>query len=666
MRFFAIAAVFAATAAFGADFTLYNVVPFSPGNEKVAAADAKEYLGRTGNDLVLYSLTLHPEGRPAIDKVRRYVESFRRFKAELAGSDVRAGILVQAILGHWPRVDKDIEDWTRTVDAKGKKVRFCPLDPAFAQYITDTFTLLAKERPAFILTDDDIRAFSHEAECFCERHMALFNKRRGTSYTADELRAKLKGAGQDDRDYVEFLALQREMIEGVVKRARLAIDAVDPSIPGGICVASEEHLCCAPLARAIAAKGQTPVIRTSTAAYIERMTAAAAPRCICRMMGFEEYYRGSGIELLCEADTCPHNLWSKSARSFLTHLVSAAFVGMNGAKIWYVNGHKGPFPVSRNYTDVLAENRGLLPALAEAVSGTEWEGLAIPCFTNFPNWHLVNNHSEFFVATDNAGANVCIPFGIPFQTVRDFDADRVYALSTAAEIARLSDDDLRRILSRRAVIFRDASIALTKRGFDRLTGVRATTRDIAFTCEHDCMNGNDIANSPMSGSALFEADPSAEVLSTLGFRPFSGSKRCDVASPATVLFANAIGGRVLTVQYHLGMSKYHMYSEARRAWLLASLDRLSEHLTFAAGHDQDMLVLVRRNATGEHIILTENLNPDPIRHLSFRTASAYREVQCLASDGTWKTVNTRFDDGKLVCETSLAFYEATVLRFVAK
>ena len=137
MRFFAIAAVFAATAACGADFTLYNVVPFSSGNEKVAAADAKEYLGRTGNDLVLYSLTLHPEGRPAIDKVRRYVESFRRFKAELAGSDVRAGILVQAILGHWPRVDKDIEDWTRTVDAKGDKVRFCPLDPGFAQYITD-------------------------------------------------------------------------------------------------------------------------------------------------------------------------------------------------------------------------------------------------------------------------------------------------------------------------------------------------------------------------------------------------------------------------------------------------------------------------------------------------------------------------------------------------
>ena len=43
----------AMAAASHADFTLYNVVPFSPGGEEVAAADAKEYVERTGNDLVL-------------------------------------------------------------------------------------------------------------------------------------------------------------------------------------------------------------------------------------------------------------------------------------------------------------------------------------------------------------------------------------------------------------------------------------------------------------------------------------------------------------------------------------------------------------------------------------------------------------------------------------
>jgi hypothetical protein len=652
-----------------AEFSLYNVVPFSPGGEEVAAADAKEHVERTGNDLVLYSLTLHPEGRPAIDKVHRYVESYRRF-VEACGAlgttrpAMRTGILVQAILGHWPRVDNDVEDWTRTVDAKGNKIRFCPLDPGFAKYITDTFTMLAQEHPAFILTDDDVRAFSHEAECFCERHMKMFNARRGTSYTADDLRARLASATQDDPDYVAFLALQREMIEGVVKCARAAIDAVDPSIPGGICVAGEEHLFCAPLARAMSAKGQTPVMRTSTASYMERMTAAGAPRSISRMMGFAEYYRGSGVKMLCEADTWPHNLWSKSSRSFFTHLTSAAFIGMNGAKIWYVNGHKGSFPVSRNYTDVLAENRGLLPALAEAVSGTEWEGLAIPCFTNFPGWHLVANHDEFFVDSGNVGETICIPFGIPFQVVRDFDADRIYALSTAAEVARLSDCDLRRILSRRAIVFCGAAEALSKRGFSALTGVKAERKKLVFNREHDEMNGVDMPFSPSSKDRLFTIDSSAKVLSTLGYRPFQGSPQYDVVSPATVLFSNELGGLVLTVQYNPKMANYQLYSESRRAWLLAALDMLSGGKMFACGHDQDMLVLVRRKVSGERIVLALNLNSDPVRQLSFRMSDNRQRVERLAADGSWQPVSAKVDGVKLVCDMPLAFYEAAVLRLV--
>ena len=90
----------------GADFTLYNVMPFSPGREAQCAADCREYRDRTGCDLVLYSLTLHPEGKPAMEKVERYVASYRALRHELDGSGVRLGVLVQAIIGHWPRVDR--------------------------------------------------------------------------------------------------------------------------------------------------------------------------------------------------------------------------------------------------------------------------------------------------------------------------------------------------------------------------------------------------------------------------------------------------------------------------------------------------------------------------------------------------------------------------------
>ncbi len=114
-------ALAAGAIAFGADFTLYNVVPLSLGRENVAAADAKEYFGRTGNDLALYFLT---------------------------------------------------------------------------------FTLIAGEHPAFILTDDDIRAFSHEAECFCERHMKLFNERHGTCLLRGryaEVRAEIEERRAENR-----------------------------------------------------------------------------------------------------------------------------------------------------------------------------------------------------------------------------------------------------------------------------------------------------------------------------------------------------------------------------------------------------------------------------------------------------------------------------------
>ena len=651
-----------AASAAPAGFTLYNVVPRSLGREDVAAADAVELQERTGVDLALYSLALHPEGRPAIAKAERYVESFRRFKASLAGSKVRAGVLVQAILGHWPRVDRDVEGWTRTVDATGAEVRFCPDDPGFAAYITEVFTMLAREHPAFILTDDDVRGYSHKAECFCDRHVRAFNERRGTSFTPGELRERLRAARQTDPDYTAFLAIQREMVEGVVRRARRAIDAVDPTIPGGICMAGEEHFLCLPHARAMAAAGQRPVMRSATGLYCERMSAAGVPWVVCRMMGVSEYYRGVDVDILCESDTCPHNLWSKSARSFFTHMVNAAFTGSVGAKTWYVNAHKGSFPVSRNYTDILAENRGFLSALVREVEGSSWEGVVVPCFTNFPNWHIMGSHEEFFVDL-NAGSEVFASFGMPFCVSRDFEGNRVYALLSAGEIARLSDADLRRMLSRKVLVFRDAALALTRRGLDGLVGTRAVEEPLSFNLERDKMLGIDLPYSPMSGSVRFEPVEGAEVLSSLAYRPYPGAKDVDLVSPAAVLHENELGGRVLTVQYHSSMQALQRYSSARQAYFSAAIARLAGGpMPFASGLDQDLAVLVRHKADGAWIVLAENLNSDPVKRLRLASPCSALRVERLTGDGEWAEVASRVEDGYVVCDVPIAFYEAAVLR----
>ncbi len=649
----------------GRDFTVYNVVPYSPGHEAQAAADAVELKERTGIDIALYCLSLHPVGNPPINNARRYIESFRAFKRELEGEGIHIGVLVQSILGHsWARVAAMDDSWTAAVDCNGKTKRFCSASPGFAAYITEVISMLARENPAFILTDDDVRAFSHDAECFCARHVALFNSRRGTSYTSEELREKLASARQDDSDHLAFCTMQREMQENLGRRIRAAIDSVDASIPGGICIARTEQRFCAMHARTMAAKGQTPLMRAATGSYLERMSAANAPNTACRMMGFAEYYKDYGIDIICESDTCPHNQWSKSSRSLMTHMATAAFAGMKGAKTWYLNGHKGKFAVTRSYTDELARNRGFLPALAAEVKGSRWEGIASPCFTNFPAWHVVTNQFDFFVETESAAGALFPVLGIPYRVSREFDEDGIYALESAAEVARLSDDDLRRMFSRKVVVFGPAVLAIAKRGLCALTGVKAEERDLFFTCEHDNALDVDMGASMKDGTVAFDVLPGAQVLSSLGSRPFYGSSQYVPATAAAVLYDNTLGGKSLSLQYHFGVSAFCQYSEARRASLLGMLGKLNGGpLPFTLAHDQDITVLVRRREDGTRILFVENLNADPVACLVLNVPAGDWRVERLCGDGAWRSVKAERDGtGRIVCDVGVDFYEAVVLR----
>ena len=190
---------------FERNLLIFNIMPFSPGNEKELAADAVDYYKQTGNDLVLYCMTLHPEGFPAMNKAERMLKSYQLVKAELEGSGVRLGVLIQSILGHWPRVDKDEEPWTRSSNIDGKSTRFCTLDPRFRKYIFDVTAMFAREKPVFMLGDDDIRSFSLGApECFCELHTAKFNEMTGNNFTPEEYRQAVKASTYGDKVFNAF------------------------------------------------------------------------------------------------------------------------------------------------------------------------------------------------------------------------------------------------------------------------------------------------------------------------------------------------------------------------------------------------------------------------------------------------------------------------------
>jgi len=653
----ALAAGVVSAAKAGEGYRLYNVVPMCLGHEAEQAAKSVEMYERTGEDLALYSLTLHPEGKPATEKVDRYVASYRAFAQALKGTKVRPAVLVQAILGHWPRTDKDIEPWERTIDQDGKTVRFCPLDPGFGAYIEYVFKALAAERPAFILTDDDVRAFSHGAECFCKTHVKIFNERHGTSYDSYGLRAAVSASKPGEKIYDGFFALQREMMhEAVVGRIRAAINSVDPSIEAGFCIAGEETYLAAPMARRIAAKGQVPVMRCATGCYGERLTAAGCPGSFLRQMSFCELYRGSGIELLDEADTCPQNLWSKSARSFLTHMVTACFAGMQGAKTWYVNSIRATgIPVTKAYTDVLAENRGFLDALGKAVRGTSQVGVAIPCFTNRPAWHLVHNHTQFMTEPGGIFEMYLAAYGIPGYACREFgDKGRVFALTSEEEVTRMTDAELAKLFSGKVLVLRDAAVALTKRGLSWMTGVTAEMKPLMFNGERDLTTATGLGYSPaLSGSVEFRLADDAECLGNLTFRLYAGAPNPEIVTPATAFYRNRLGGETITMAYHHRMYGLQKFGEGRKRQLVALIDRLAGGTAFTVcGNEQDVMVAERMAADGSRLVMAVNLSSDPVRALKLRRPDGTR-LERLMPDGTW-----RAPEGDIRVE----FYETVVVR----
>ena len=641
----------------------FNIAPYSSGWEKTVAADMREYVARTGNRKVLYSLTLHPEGVPAMGKVEEALASYRRLKGELEGSDVELGILLQAIMGHWPRTDKAVEPWQRTVDSEGNEVRFCWLDGRYRDYIRTVAGMLAAEKPCFILGDDDIRAFSPRAECFCPLHVKEFNRRRGTDFTSEEMRAAVKASAPGSPDFETFMALQREQVNGVVALIREGIDSVDPTICAGTCMPTWESRFNDQAARAIAAKGQPPVMRLGNANYQEwRRGMPWFCEIVQKTQALAAYHHDRVGALISEADTYPHHLWSRASTSWHAYLVMSFFAGLKGAKLWYVNAHKGDIAVNRNYTDRLAENAGLYRTLARELADAERIGLLEPCLTRFPKWHPLRNPTEGFVAENTWAAKALGRMGIPYAVTKDYANGGAWTLAGDEAVMRMSDGDLKKILSHKVLVDGQAALALAKRGFSDLIGVRATRRPLLFNGEVDVESGQSYQLTASDNVPSLECLAGAQQLTSLVYRPYAAATSCEDVAPGTVLFRNPLGGTVAVSAFHMGVAMDRICSEARQDWLFRVVDALvGERAVPCIANRQDVSVLAARRPTGEVLLAVFNLNYDPLTTIDLRVLGA-PAVSVLGGDGIWRLAETRRAEGVLRVLQPLPCYGTAVLR----
>ena len=644
-----------------ADFLFFNIVPCTPGKEKKSAERMIELEKKTGIRYALYSLTLHPEGYPASRKVDILVESYRKFAGSLKGTRVRPGVLMQSILGHWTRVDKKEESWTRTVNIHGASPRFCPLDPEFQKYIINVSAALAKKKPAVILIDDDVRSWFRGAECFCPRHVAEFNRRTGKNHSSEELRKLVMASKVGDAVQAAFAQLQKDMVLLVCSLVRQGIDSVDPSIPAGTCMPDWDRKTGGESAVKIAGKN-IPIMRVASPLYMEQ-TSFNLPENHLNTLALSAYHGKKVPILLDEADTCPHTLFSKSARSFHTKLCSAMFAGMKGAVIWCVNGEKITHPVSRKYTDVLEKYRIYDQVLSKTIQKSQPEGIIIPLYERSLAWYPKGWPCEHFISGETWVKQFLGMYGIPFRVSFRLDEEGIYALSGRDAVDRLTDDEIRSLLKRKVLLDGPAAAALTQRGFSSMMGVKAELKSFRFNREADT-NGTQIYSLTKNPNIpyLSEMAKGAESLTSYYYVPFSASPEKEFVAPGAVLYRNRDGGVICTTAFHSSVL-WSWAQSARKQWLLKIIKKMDDkHLLFTAVEEQPIMLLQRKLADGKTLLGLFNLGFDPLESCEIYCAAKPSAVEYLTLDGTWKKLPLAWKDGILSIPIRVECYEQTVFR----
>lgn len=354
-----------------------NITSGNPERIDFIASEINRQHRELGLDTFAPSMQFHV--RPELDAViSDNVATWRAIRSKIDG-DVRLGFLVQSSLGGHKGQKGPPADWQRTEYLNGKpSERTCPLEPRFRSYMIRAVRAMAKEKPAFILIDDDFSTRRHE--CCCPLHLAHVSKALGRAVDKKELERILCENEYADSDYIKATDAVYSVFEDLAASIRSAVDEIDPTLRIGICSGGCMLSGLKRTALALAGPRTKPFVRFCNAVY-----GPQEPYTIIHSVAIAERMRAYVdpiADLLCEGDTYPHNGISTPAVRFDASLANNALSGIGGVKLWMSDFRHDRFVDSqRRYEKIFSEREGFrMELLSLAREGIEWKGIAAVIF----------------------------------------------------------------------------------------------------------------------------------------------------------------------------------------------------------------------------------------------------------------------------------------------
>lgn len=585
------------------------------------------------------SFPLNPQGEDPYIKPAVYAERFTRLRSKITNPDIKLGVLIQQTMGHgakWnPNANKTLP-WQRTVNVmKEPSIRFCPLDKDFKEYIRKSVAGIFAVKPDFVLYDDDMRLSlgpKTRYECFCPLHVAHFNNKYGTKYTPEELREAVVNAPDGSELLKKFTQARYETLADFLGMIRAELDKCNPDAIGIFCTVGNNLEELAKITKVGAGKNITSA-RIGNGYYIEAEIRGIVRRNVNTGIQVASN-RDKLDEMLDESDTCPHNLFSKSARTMHLHITSGLLHGLDGGKLWITNTrYYDPQTIVR-YPQIIGKYQGFYRELHRTLKGVKWHGglLSVPAPEN-------DQRPEYpggFYRAENWIKWMTGFFGLPHRYEK-VPVKGIHML-IGEQISYFTDSELRQFLADGAILDAEAAIKLENRGFAELTGVKATPVTGKISAG-EWMYGMDYPISAF-GSKQYELLPAdkankPQYLSEFRDRDFNQSTETARVCNGAALFKNSLGGKVVTVPFVIQDSRIGIVPE-RQNYMRKIFD-LQDILPAWSAEPFDVYFRFGTLENGKQdIACVCNISYEVMPEILVGAKKVPLKIEKLTSDGAWE------------------------------
>ena len=654
--------------------SVFNIVPpFENATNELAEDIVKIQKERVAHESLLI-FTLVPEGKPAIDKIEVLGKRFKEIQKKINGR-ARLGVLVQSSLGHsYPlKNPNDMEHIVRIDTLREEPNKCCPLGENTVKYMTDICRKIAMLKPTHIMIDDDFRMYtgSYQAGCLCDAHLERISKKLGYKITAKQAKAHLMGTSVEDYRIADII--DQVIIDSICELAqkmRDAIDEVDPTIRGSVCVCDADIRYAERLGKIFAGKGYKPIIRINNARYAE---AGKSPRNFATTMYKSAQQlaplKGKAI-VIAETDTLPHNRYGTSARTLHSNYCAYVFDGCQGAKQWITMTSEYDAKGGEAFRKILAQHADFY----EAIHKTQKQIKNYSGFSTLIPEKAYRNLNPF----DNIGYSryaggtwaqrLCCVMGIPTNFVRVGETAGMFG---GEELRMFSNEEIKKQLSRAVVLDILSARILIARGFGKYLGVdvaNADTRKINFEIiSDDALNGNLAGKKMVGAQGIAKLTPTSlktRVLANFVHIPFGQDdiKNAKIISPSCTIFENELGGKVIVCASDIGGGGWGTYTRYPRKEFFLNIFNSIEPYKVWYPYDAEMYVKSATLNDGSEFVGLFNFGFDPLDNIELATLQVPKSVKMLNKKGKWENVKFSVNNKILTIPTKLEPMYPAMLR----